>query len=73
MGQGVCIVNELMGSIFSFLLTISKLRDDKALVFNIANSDKVSFSASTLSPGIRPRFLSPVKVEAVAIVRNPRT
>lgn len=51
--------------------TVSKLRDDKALVLHIAETNQVPsfFAARPLS--ISPCFLSAIEEKAVAVVGNP--
>lgn len=52
--------------------TITKLRDDKALLLHIVNADEVSSIFTTGFLSITPCFLSTTEIVAVAIVGNPR-
>lgn len=55
-----------------YKLAISELRDDKAVVLHIADADQVPSLFAALFLSIRPGLESTMKVEAVAVVRNPR-
>lgn len=54
------------------LHTISKLRDDKALILHIANADQVPLLFAAFFLSIKPCLRSAIEVETMAIVGNPR-
>ncbi len=52
--------------------TVSELRDDKTLIFHIADADKIPSFFAALYPSIRPFLKRAMKVETVAVIGNPR-